>query len=272
MTDPALAKETKNGRYYTHPSRMSEAPSITNIKNVKSIDALKYWAAGECARYAADNLARLATLKSDEIYQLVRGAPWGASSKRGQSSNVGDVVHAWLDAIAKGETVDPATYTAKDGQTYEAPVQAKQMWRQIVGPKGFIDTYKPQWHLSEFTVWSDQYNYAGTADLAAYIGNALVLIDHKTGKNAYPDTALQLAALANADYILSPDGTETPLPKFDRFGILHIRPRGCRLIPVDHIDEAFKAFLGLKACFDWQVAYQDETLKFAPKLEVTLAA
>jgi hypothetical protein len=145
------------------------------------------------------------------------------------------------------------------------------MWRQIVGPKGFVETYKPSWSLSEFTVWSDAHNYAGTADLAAYIGNALVLIDHKTGKNAYPDTALQLAALANADFILSPDGTEMPLPKFDRCGILHIRPRSCRLIPVDHIEEAFSAFLGLKACFDWQVAYQDETLKYAPKLEVLAA-
>jgi hypothetical protein len=62
------------------------------------------------------------------------------------------------------------------------------------------------------------------------------------------------------------------LPHFDRFGILHIRPRGCRLIPVDHIDAAFVAFLGLRACFDWQVNYQDQTLRYAPKLEVTLAA
>jgi hypothetical protein len=268
MTDPALSIKTDRGRYYVHPGKQSQVPSITNIKDMKNIPALKYWAARECADYTADNVAKLAGLNRDEVFQLVKGAPFQRTGKKNQSSLVGDIVHNWIDRTIKGEEVDPSVYTGKDGREAEPPLQARQMWRQFSGPGGFQDRYKPKWVASEFTVWSDTYGYAGTGDWYAYIGNALVLGDHKTGNNVYPDTAMQLSALANADYILEVDGTEKPLPKFDRFAVLHIRPLHSKLIPVEHTDEWFKAFLGLKACFDCVVNYEDETLVYAPKLEV----
>jgi hypothetical protein len=82
---------------------------------------------------------------------------------------------------------------------------------------------------------------------------------------------MQLGALANADFIIEPDGTEKPLPAFDAFAVLHLRPRFSRLIPVEHTDEWFKAFLGLKAVFDCVLSYEDSTLAYAPKTEVRAA-
>jgi len=268
MTDPALSIKTDKGRYYVHPGKQSQVPSITNIKDMKNIPALKYWAARECADYAADNVAKLAALGREEIFTLVKGAPFQRTGKKNQSSLVGDIVHHWVDLTIKGEPVDTTMYTKKDGTVIQPPLQAKQMWRQFSGPGGFLDRYRPKWIDSEFTVWSDKFGYAGTADWSAHIGNALVLGDTKTGNNVYPDTGMQLAALANADYILEVDGTEKPIPHFDRYAILHIRPLHSKLIPVEHTDEWFKAFLGLKACFDAVVNYEDETLVYAPKLEV----
>lgn len=275
MTAPILAQQTDHGRYYFHPSRASSVPSITNIKGVKNIPALKYWGPKECATYAADNIAKLATLDRDEIFQLVKGAPFARSSAREAASKTGDIVHDWIDRTIKGETItDFTTWTDSNGYGTQVPLQARQMWRQFTGAgdqPGFLGTYRPRWVASEFSVWSDKHGYAGTADWAAYINGSLVLGDNKTGNNAYPDVAIQLAALANADFIIEPDGTEKPLPAFDRFAVLHLRPRGFRLHPVEHIGEAFKAFLGLKAVFDWMINYEDSTLAYAPKIEVRAA-
>lgn len=267
MTAPAFAEETDNGRYYRRPGSMNRVPSITNIKKVKHVP-LGGWAARECATYAAENREMLAKLPEQEAMQLVRGAPWRPQSQKDTSSWIGDIVHGWLDMLIKGETVNPLVYLDKNGDEHESPKSARQMWRQITGKGGFMETYKPKWYGAEMTVWSDTYGYAGTADWGAWLGAPLVLADNKTGKQAWPDTAIQLAALAKADFILDLEGKEIEMPHWDKFAILHIRPRSYTLHPVTHIDEAFDAFLGLKAVFDWQVNYEDQSLGWAPQREV----
>ena len=268
MTAPILAQDTPFGRYYTHPARGRSVPSITNIKDTKNIPALVGWAAKITAQYAAANREKLAGLSEDEAFRLVKDARFAPDPE--SPSHMGDIVHGWVDAHIKGEPIDPAVYVdEKTGELTEAPRTARNMWRQF---QGLEAKYHPEWVMSEFTVWSEQYGYAGTADAGALMrvaGNPdpyLTLIDHKTGKAAYPDTAMQLGALAHADFILEPDGTEKELPHFQKFAILHIRPMGASLIPVEHTDEWFKAFLGLKACFDCVVANQDTTLLYAPKI------
>jgi hypothetical protein len=259
VTSPKLAVSTEWGRHYAHPGRPNTVPSVTTIKDMKAIKGLPYWAAREAATYAADNIAKLSALDRDEVIQLVKGSPW--KPKPDSPSKVGDVVHDWIDRNARGETVP-------DDEIAGAPLQARQMWRQF---GGFSDRYKPRWYATEFTVWSDEFGYAGTADWAAYIGEFLVLGDNKTGTGVYPDSAMQLAALSHADFILEPDGTEKTLPHFDKHAILHIRPRFSQLIPVDHISEWFRAFLGLKAVYDTVVNYEATTLLHAPKVEVRAA-
>lgn len=274
MTAPQFAEDTDHGRFYRRPGESKRVPSVTNIKSVKHVP-LGGWAAREAATYASKNRTMLAGLPEQEAFQLVKGSPWQPGAQKDTASWIGDIVHGWLDCVIKGEAVDPMVYTDKNGESHESPLSARQMWRQITGPGGMIDTYKPKWYKSEFTVWSDKYGYAGTADWAGYImspttGNysGLTLVDNKTGAQAWPDVAIQLAALGNADFILDENGNEVEMPHFERYAILHIRPRGCRLIPVRHIEEAFQAFLGLKACFDWSLNCEDETLVWSPKLEV----
>ena len=250
---------------------MRAVPSITNIKGVKSINALKYFYINGCAGYAADNISKLATLERDEIYQLVKGAPFAPKPLEDNPSAIGDIIHGYIDQDIKRslgqitEEVNPRVYTDRDGNEHESPRIVQNMWRQY---GGFKSRYNPEWIDSEFTVWSETYGYAGTADWGAKIGGSLVLGDNKSGKGVYPDTAMQLAALAKADFILDADGTQRELPKYTRFGILHVRPMFTRLVPVDHIDEWFKAFLGLKACFDVITEFEDQTLRQAPKTEI----
>lgn len=253
MTAPVLSFSTANGRYYAHPSRRKSVPSVTNIKDVKGIPALKYWAAREAASYAADNRSKLAGLDREEVFQLVKNAPF--REQENSPSKIGDVVHDWIDRFVKGT---PPGREEVSG----AHITPRHMWEQF----GLFNAkYEPKFIDSEFTVWSDTHNYAGTADLAMDVRGALILADTKTGNNIYPETGFQLAALAFADFILTPDGEEKPMPKWDRFAILHIRPTYFHLVPVENIEASFQAFLGLKAVFDWQVDYGDKTLGYSPK-------
>jgi len=254
MTDPALSITTDHGRYYIHPGKQSQVPSITNIKDLLNKPGLKYWHAKECAAYASAERVKLATLSADEAFTLVKGAPF--LRKENSPSRIGDIVHDWIDRYIK---IELDTFTA---ELAAAPITARRMWEQFLK---FKEHYNPQFIDSEFTVWSDKYGYAGTADIAMRLGKQTVLVDTKTGNRNYPETGMQLAALANADFIITPEGDEKPLPKFDAFAILHLRPMSFSLIPVYNLDEAFKAFLGLKATFDWQVEWADKTLGFAPR-------
>jgi hypothetical protein len=270
MTDPVLSFPTHNGRFYRRgPDSNVIVPSITNIKGVKHIP-LGGAAAKKCAAYAADNWDRLGSLTRDERYNLVREA-WFAHDPVGPSA-IGDIVHSFIDRFVKGEpaaSVRDNWLDEKNPAVKDSPRTAQNMWRQFLG---WVDQYRPEFVKSEFTVWSDTYNYAGSADWWAYFktdggGKAAALVDSKSGVRIYPDVALQLAALAKADFILNDDGTQEPMPQFERFGALHIRPMSCQLVPVFHIGEAFQAFLALKTVFDWQANYQSITLGSSPKIK-----
>lgn len=282
MTEPALAHKTDKGRFYTHPANSREVPSITNVKGVKGVDALKYWAANECAQYTADNAAKLVNLSPDDIYALVKKAPFSRTGKKAMTSLVGDIVHDWIDQAAKGTSIDDInlnlnTWVDRFGEEKEVPVQARWTWNQFAGNgDSFLNVMKPEWVLSEFTVWSDKYEYAGTMDWAAKVGGKrlMTLGDNKTGAKVYADMALQLAAGTYADYVLMPDANEAcgyrriDVPQFDMHAILHLRPRGWSLVPIYKIPEAFEAFIGLRKTFEWMTTYEDDTVGFASKYAV----
>lgn len=283
MTEPVLSKKTDNGRFYTHPAKGNDVPSITNVKDIMGVAALKYWASNECARYTADNVSKLVNLEWDDIFQLVKKAPFSRSGKKAESSRVGDMVHDWIDQVVKGTPygdVDISVWVDRFGEEWKPPPTARQMWLQF-GGKGdsFLNIMRPEYIMSEFTVWSEKHNYAGTMDWAARCGGKrlLTLGDNKTGKSVYADMALQLAAGQYADYVLMPDANQEcgyrkiDIPQFDMYAILHIRPRGWSLVPIYKVREAFDAFLGLRAAFQWKVDNENDTVGVAPKYQVRIA-
>lgn len=259
MTAPALARPARKGepgfetggRVYEHPLTRNVAVSITSVISVIDKPALKFWAAKMCAQHVVDNLAELVALPRDDLFKAVRSAPWSSSSK---SANDGDVVHDAIDAHIKGQAA-----TRPNG----ASLTATRMFQSFLT---FERTYQPQWVESEFTVWSDRYGYAGTADWMAKIGSWLVLGDTKTGNRVYPEVGLQLSALAYADYILYPDGTQKPIPVFDRFAVLHVRPTFTRLHPVNRIDKCWEAFKAARLVKDWKDNSSESIIGDAPKL------
>lgn len=269
MTSPALARRAREGepgyewggRVYEHPVTHRVVPSITAVEAALAKPAIPYWAARQAAEFVADNLETLSKVEDGEnaitgkkvtareqIVDHVRKAPW---NKSGKSANDGDVIHDAIDVFIK-------TGKAPALDVFGSwSVTAKRMWKSFTD---FNEQMRPEWVESEFTVWSDTHEYAGTGDWIARIGKWLVLGDTKTGKSTYPEVGMQLAALAHADYIIEADGKQRDIPVFDRFAVLHIRPTFADLVQVNHIPQAFVAFAALRNVRRWQDKWGKETL------------
>lgn len=251
MTAPILAQNTAHGRHYFHPVTNDAKPSITNIINMKS-KPLYGSGLRAAANYAADNREKLATLSRDEAYTLASNPPKDASDP----ASVGDTVHSWIDRYIKG---GPPSHD----EVKAAPITAQRMFDRF---RRFCVKYSPEFTNSEFTVWSNTFGYAGTADWSAVVAGNLVLADTKTGRQPYAEVAMQVAAIAKADFILSPEGAESPIPQYDRYAVLHLRPMSYTFHPIFKIDEAFQSFLALRQVFDWHYNSAPYSVGNAPKI------
>jgi hypothetical protein len=260
MTNPVLAKPTAYGRFYVNPRSQAEVPSITNIIGMKFKPLFK---AGmkKAANYAADNRTTLATLDRDAVYTLVSNPP----DKPDEPSAVGTLVHGWIERYIKAKLGGGMPSLAVPQEEINAaPNTARWMFERFLA---FDARHTPEYVASEFTVWSNQYGYAGTADFSMNLWGAHILVDAKTGKQPYPEVAMQLAAIAKADFVLSADGTESRLPEYDRYAVLHIRPRSFTLHPVFKIEEAFESFLALKRVFDWNVHHAPASIGYGNQVK-----
>lgn len=262
MTAPKLAREARpgepgfpGGRVYVRPSTGRAVRSVTAALRVLDKPGLKYWAARECAEYAATNIDTLSQMERDEVIRLVKKAPFGKKDEL-TPAQIGDLVHNAVDDYIKTGNDDP--------DMTDWPTTAVRMWNEFL--HGFVAKYKPEWVASEFTVWSEKYGYAGSCDWAAKIGKWLVYGDHKTGKRVYPEVGLQVAALANAEFIINDDGSERPNLTPQRHCVLHIRPTFTRLHILRRPDENFQAFTDCLSLSNWKDS-ADDIIQDAEKIQ-----
>jgi len=213
-------------------------PSVTTILGIKDKPALVGWAKRETAACAVRNL--------DTLARMVKGGgPQAAVDwlkripdyARDTSADLGTQVHAAAEAIAHGEPVTLDDDVRPFIEAYR---------------RDFLEVFEPRFLAVEAMVCSPRHEYGGTADVFAEIDGEIWLIDYKTGSGVYPDTALQLAGLARAQFMGRPgEPTQYPLPAATRFGVLHIRPDGARLLPVVVDRRSVSAFLDARRLFGW---------------------
>ena len=72
------------------------------------------------------------------------------------------------------------------------------VWKMILKFADFWNTHKPELIAAEYHVFSDNHEYAGTADLICKINGKLWLLDIKTSNSLHTSFSLQLAAYAMA--------------------------------------------------------------------------
>lgn len=224
-------------------------PGVTGILNVIDKPALTGWAKKATAECAIRNLELLAVMRQESgdlaAVNWLKGIP---DYERDQAGNRGTRVHAAADAYARDEAID-------------LPVDEMP----------FLDAYRTALEREGLEIIASEFRiigtaddlgnrYGGTGDLLAWRDGERWLIDVKTSKGTYRETALQLAAYGFADFIgFETDPQPYELPPVERYGVLHIRPDlyptaqdgGYRLIEYEVGESTFEAFQAAYRLSQW---------------------
>lgn len=206
MTSPKHATSTNRGRLYTNPITGEQVPSVTTVLGqIGKAEALKWWAAGETAKYAVTMKDTWLNLEAQAAIDLLKREPLRVLNK---AADRGTDVHAIADHYAQ---------TGEIGEIGHHSGYVDAM-------RAFFYDHQPLPILAEQTVFGD--GYAGSFDLICKLpalNDQICILDYKTSKAIYPDTAAQLAAYANAGRYIDSDDLMQDLPKIEcgvivRFG------------------------------------------------------
>ena len=154
----------------------------------------------------------------------------------------GTQVHEAAEALVKGEEVSWM-------DDYGNAKYSQLVWEMILKFHNFWSTHKPELISTEDFVWSDEYKYAGTADLVVKMNNETWLLDIKTSNSIHKSYDLQLASYAKAL-------EESKNIKIERTGIIWLKAhsrgpskqknviqgKGWKLLQIDEIDKNFELF------------------------------
>ena len=179
-------------RVYDIPGVPYPLPSVTSIIGMKDKPALVNWAGSQAAEYAIEHRDALAELEPEAAVAAVKGA-WRRS--RNRAANFGTAVH---------EAIENGTMPDEDDPKFG----------YVLGSIRALNDLGVDVSHQELEFVSMQHNYAGTADVVGTSLNGRVILDWKSGKGLYPEAAMQLVALMNADHIIV-DDEMVPFDKSD---------------------------------------------------------
>lgn len=225
--------------YYTVDDR--KLLSVTNILELGiPKPALMHWAAWEVARCAMQWLGRLIRAHGEEErHQATKWLQKAAERRRDAAGDLGTAIHRAAEAHILGAPVPEPTEE-------QAPF--------LVAFERFCDRWQPRWEATEMVLANFTDGWAGTCDAWAWITlpdsgpePVLIVLDFKTGRNVYPEAALQLSAYSRAEVGFLRDGTRVTPPRAVHGVVVHLRPdkytKGYAVKRVDIGDETYEAFL-----------------------------
>ena len=224
---PVRLTRRNHGRGHSYRLDGNKVPGVTTILNALPKQLTK-WAAEKAADHALNHWDELATLPPSERHKRIMWAHREDVTSKGIR---GTRIHALGDKLAHGHDVTVP-------EDLVGPVEAYAR---------FLDYWQIDVHATETPIGHTRYRYGGTADLWGSIGRlgiSSALIDLKSGKGLYDETALQLAGYRYAD-LWQPDGpsSEEELPDVEEVYVAHITPDDVRLVPVEVTPETFRGFL-----------------------------
>lgn len=236
------------GSTYQHPHTGEQVPSVTTISGLIDKPHLVPWSAKLAAEFAADNAEEVLGLKDRDL--RVACIKTGAEKARAVGRDLGSTAHNAIEALSLGRMT-----------MADVP---EEVQHHANGWLAWVQGFVAQILLVEATVWSHRYGYAGTLDTVVTLKDGRnCLVDYKTSKDVYTEAALQLAALRNADCVVSTDG-EFAMPRIDCCAVLHLpapvlTPKGKQSIrgkwsfrEVTADAEDFDVFLALQKVYRWE--------------------
>lgn len=244
--------------------------SVTTIIGALDKPALLFWAAEQTAlaavRMAGSLEARVEEEGAEAVVRYLRDARKRPPPGQVSATALGTAVHDAVERYVKeGKRPDV-------GVTVLPYLEQFDRWAQV---------WQPEYHVTEASVYSPRYQYAGTLDAICTIEGCKVLVDYKSSRRSvgpddkpsrpYPEAALQLAAYRHAELLATVRGRRTevlgrryylfgaeeaasavPMSTLDGSVVVHITPEHCDMYPVRSDDRVFEAFLYTVEAFRWQ--------------------
>jgi hypothetical protein len=244
--------------WYRDPITGAKLRRVTTILNLGAPkEGLIFWAANFTADLAVNSLPQLVANSRtrqdrEESYDWLRKAHVRRKEERG---DVGTAVHKLIEGRILGTPIP------------EDLLNDPEMVPYVEHFLRFVEEWQIEFEASEMVVGNYEEEYAGTLDylyrspIIAYLlgvpADTLFEGDTKTGgeldlKGVYAEAGLQMAAYRRAKVAWLRNGTQIPMPAVHSTGIvLHLRPEGYRVVPVNCGDEVFEAFLHVKKVAAW---------------------
>ena len=188
-----------------------------------------------------------------------------------KAAGEGTQVHNAVESFLNGEEI-------KWLDAFGNAMYSLDVWKMILKFADFWNKHKPELVAAEYHLFSDQYKYAGTADIIVRLNDKLWLLDVKTSISLHTSYDLQLAAYAKA-------WSETHNEPIKETGILwlkastrgedkkgdKIQGAGWQLKVVSDIDRNFEMFTKIQDIYHLEnpdAKPVTETLPTTVKIEV----
>jgi len=199
--------------------------------------------------------------KNKFFHEWLKDVGHNADIIASKAASEGTQVHNAIDRFLNGEEIK---WIDENGRAE----YSLEVWKMILKFADFWNTHKPELIASEYHLFSDTHEYAGTTDIIVRLNNQVWLLDIKTSNSLHTSYDLQLAAYAVA-------WNETHNTLIERTGILWLKAstrgegrkdaiqgKGWQLKPSDDIATNFEMF---KKIYD---IYKLENPEFKPITEL----
>lgn len=224
----------EEGRVYEWKGHLLDSVTSIISQGVPKGEALTRWSARVAAEFAVANLGGIAEMEPTDAEKLIAAAPF---KKRDDAAELGSNVHDYAEALVLGLPVPELSYEGE---------------RKAALFRKFLAEYRPAFEAAECWVYNLGHQYAGRFDAIAVIDGTTLLIDYKTGKRAYPEVGLQLAALRNAEFVGLADGSEVDMPHVDGCAVLQIGASKYELQRVRAEEADYMAFRYAQQVAHWR--------------------
>lgn len=189
------------------------------------------WGINAVSRYAASHLEELWAMRGmgdEAVFSALRQSPY---TERNDAGARGTTLHGYAERLMRGEDVD-------------VPAELLPWVESVIS---YLDDFQPRSVLQETPVGNSRWLYGGTLDdVSDFPDGVRRIVDYKSSRGVYAETALQLAAYADPENVFrDPEtGVERTIGELgidyehrDREGqydagyVVHIRPEGYRVVP-----------------------------------------
>jgi hypothetical protein len=191
--------------------------------------ALTRWLQTEVARKAVEYAEQLVSMKENGDSEAAMSMLTAfAGQKRDIAGETGSAIHAAIESLGGAKDVsDVAAVMTTLDDVIRPYVMQFLSW---------VEDCSPTFIMQEARCWSEKGGYAGTLDMICDLNGQRVILDVKTGKQPYPEAALQMALYAGSEYVMA-EGDDVPTPTSDvgieAAYVLHLRDDGWSLLPCD---------------------------------------